>query len=252
MPTDSNQESLDMNKKTMTAVLLVALSASVSAEAAVITQWNFNSVVADGSTGTGVTTPSIGSGFASLVGGVTNPSFNSGVGSSDPAASDNSGWQTTTYASQGTGDKARGTQYQVSTLGYSNITLSYDLRHSNTSSRYEQVQYTLDGTHFSDIGGLYDGNAGDTWFNGRTIDLSSVAGVADNANFGFRVVAAFAPSTGTYLASDSTKTYATSGTWRFDMVSVSGAVAAAVPVPGSVWLFGSALLGFLGLSRRKA
>jgi hypothetical protein len=27
---------------------------------------------------------------------------------------------------------------------------------------------------------------------------------------------------------------------------------AAVPVPGAVWLFGSALLGFLGVSRRKA
>lgn len=40
-----------------------------------ITEWNFNA---------SNTTPSTGSGTASLVGGVTSPPFNSGSGSSDP------------------------------------------------------------------------------------------------------------------------------------------------------------------------
>ncbi|MBD9361311.1 PEP-CTERM sorting domain-containing protein [Methylomonas fluvii] len=241
-----------MNKKMMMASALVALSVSAGAEAAVITQWNFNSNPADAATGTGTGAPSIGSGSASLVGGTT-ATFASGDasgGSSDPAIGDDSGWNTTSYAAQGAGNKTRGTRYLVSTVGFNNIQVSYDLRHSNTSSKYEQVQYTTDGSTWTDFA-LFSGATGDTWFNGRSVDLSSIAGVANNANFGFRVLAAFAPSTSAYAASSPTGTYGSTGTWRFDMVTVSGAAVAAVPVPGAVWLFGSGLLGFLGV-RRKA
>ncbi|WP_157197897.1 MULTISPECIES: PEP-CTERM sorting domain-containing protein [Methylomonas] len=232
--------------------VLGALSVGPSAEAAVMTQWNFNSDPADAATGTGVTTPAVGIGGATLL-GVTG-SFSSGDasgGSSDPSSGDDSGWQTTGYAAQSVGNKTRGTQYLVSTLGFENITVSYDLRHSNTSSRYEQVQYTLDGSIWNDVA-QFDGNAGDTWFNGRSVDFSAIAGVADNPLFGVRIVAAFAPGGTGYLASDATKTYGAAGTWRFDMVTVSGSEIAAVPVPGAVWLFGSALIGLLGGARRKA
>lgn len=232
--------------------VLGALSAGPGAEAAVITQWNFNSNPADAATGTGLTTPAIGVGSATLL-GVTG-SFSSGDasgGSSDPASGDDSGWQTTGYAAQSAGNKARGTQYLVSTLGFENITISYDLRHSNTSSRYEQVQYTLDGSVWNDMV-QFDGNAGDTWFNGRSVDFSGIAGVADNAFFGVRIVAAFAPGGNSYLASDPTKSYGAAGTWRFDTVTVSGSALTAVPLPGSVWLFGSVVLGLVGGARRKA
>ncbi|MCQ8119862.1 PEP-CTERM sorting domain-containing protein [Methylomonas rosea] len=238
-----------MNKKMMMVAVLVALSVSAGAEAAVITQWNFNSNPADAATGTGSTSPSIGSGAASLLG--TTATFASGDasgGSSDPATGDDSGWNTSGYAAQGAGNKTRGTQYLVSTVGFDNIQISYDLRHSNTSSKYEQVQYTTDGSSWTDFS-LFSGATGDTWFNGRSVDLSSIAGVANNANFGFRVLAAFAPATSAYAASSPTGTYGTAGTWRFDMVTVSGTAVAAVPVPGAVWLFGSALLGFLGVRR---
>ncbi len=140
-------------------------------------------------------------------------------------------------------------QFNVSTLGFEDILVSYDLRHSNTSSRYEQFQYSLDGTNFVDFA-LFDGNAGDTWFNNRTIDLSSIAGADNNASFAFRVVAAFAPNTSAYAASSST--YAGTGTWRFDMVTASGAAVAAVPEPETYALL-VAGLGFVGFSaRRKA
>lgn len=243
-----------MNIRLSIAAIAVASLLSVGAEAAVITQWNFNSNPADANTATGITTPSIGGGTASLVGGVTG-GFNNGDangGSSDPAIGDDSGWQTTNYTAQSAGNKTRGAQYLVSTVGFSNISIGYDLRHSNTSSRYEQVQYTTDGSNWIDIGTPFSGNAGDTWFNGRSVDLSSIAAVANNANFGFRVLSAFAPSTNAYTASNSANTYANTGTWRFDMVTVSGNAVATVPVPGAVWLFGSALLGLVGKLRRKA
>ncbi len=235
---------------------LVAVLALGNAHAEVITQWSFNSATPDGATGTGSALPSVGAGSLALIGGVTNPSFNSGVGSSDPAASDNSGLQTTTYGAQGSGNKTRGIEVKASSVGFENVVFSYDLRHSNTSSRHELAQYSLDGVNFIDYA-VFDGSLGDTWFKARTIDLSSIAGADNNANLAFRVVATFAPGTSGYLASDATKTFAGSGTWRFDMVTVSGstlAVTPAVPEPSStVAAFaGLAAIGFMARRRRAA
>ena len=235
-------------------VLTVALLAATGANADTITQWNFNSVTPDSATGTGSIIASIGAGSLSALAGVTT-TFSSGSangGSTDTApTADDSGFQTTGYAAQGAGNKTRGVQFNVSTVGFEDILVSYDLRHSNTSSRYELFQYSLDGTNFVDFA-LFDGNAGDTWFNNRTVDLSPITGADNNASFAFRVVAAFAPGTSANAASTSTATYAGTGTWRFDMVTASGATVAAVPEPETYALL-VAGLGFVGFSaRRKA
>jgi hypothetical protein len=238
-----------MIRKTALALLLVATG--VSAHANTITQWNFNSVAADASTATGSNAASTGTGSATVIGGVSS-AFGSGSangGSSDPVAVDDTGWQTTGYATQGTGNNSHGVQFNVSTVGFENIVISYDLRHSNTSSRYEQVQYSLDGNTFIDIA-QFSGNAGDTWFNGRTVDLSNVAGADNNANFAFRVVATFAPATSAYAASNPANTYATTGTWRFDMATVSGTAVTAVPEPKNYAMF-LAGLGLMGLIARR-
>ena len=238
-----------------TAVLALALAAGTTfalpTQALTITQWNFNSISPDNSTGTGSLTPSTGTGTA-LALGVT-ATFSSGASnnsSSDPVTVDDSGWQTTGYASQGTGNKTRGVEFKVSTLGMQDIVISYDLRHSNTSSRYEQVQYTLDGTNFIDIAS-FDGNAGDTWFNARTVDLSAISGADNNANFGFRVVASFAPGSSSYAASSTS--YAGSGTWRFDMATVSGVAVTPVPEPQTyaLMLAGLVAVGFVARRRRQ-
>ena len=218
-----------------------------NAHADIITQWNFNSTTPDANTATGTTAPNIGSGTAILFGGTT-ASFASGDasgGSSDPATGDDSGWNVTTFAAQGVGNLSRGVQFSVSTAGQQNITINYDLRHSNSASRFEQFQYSIDGTNFINSA-LFDGNIGDTWFNNRTVDLSSIAGVNNNANFSFRVVAAFDTS-GAYAPSNSTAAYATTGTWRFDMVTVNGVTA--VPEPSSIALL--SLVGIGGFALRR-
>jgi hypothetical protein len=236
----------------MIRLALVGIAALVSlgsARAGFITQWNFN-----GPSAAAVTlTPSIGTGSISLVGGVTSPGFNNGVGSSDPVLTSppNYAYQTTTYAAQGAGTGTRGIQVNVSTVGFTGISIGYDLRHSNTSSRYEQFQYSTDGTTFVDFGSPFDGNAGDTWFNGRTVDLSGVAGVENNANFAYRVVAVFAPSTSSYAPSNPTSTYAATGTWRFDMVSVSGTPVSVVPAPASAVLLLAAVPALAAFRRRR-
>lgn len=235
-----------MRKSMPGLALAIATTLAVPAQADIVSLWDFNSIVADATTSTGSILPALGGGTAATLEGVT-ASFSAGAGSSDPAgSSDDSGWNTATYASQGTGDKTRGVQFNVSTVGLEDIVIGYDLRHSNTSSRYELVQYSLDGIGFTDIA-TFEGNAGDTWFNGRSVDLSGIAGVNDNASFAFRVVATFAPGTGAYAASNDGSSYSTSGTWRFDMVTVS---AAPVPEPETYALM-LAGLGLVGLVIRR-
>jgi len=218
-----------------------------NASAVVVTQWNFNSSTPDASNSTGTTTPSLGSGIASLVGGVSS-GFASGTGSSDPDSADDTAWSTAAYSPQGTEDKARGVEFRVSTLGFDSLTINYDLRHSNTSSRYEQFQYSLDGTNFIDFA-LFEGNTGDTWFNNRTVDLTGLSGANNNANFAFRIVSTFEPGGSVYVASNDASNYGTSGTWRFDMVTVN-----AVPVPEAktfaMMLAGLGLVGWRMHRRR--
>ena len=228
------------------AIAFTLLVASAAAQSQTLTKWNFNSVPPDASTATGSLLPSTGSGTATLVG--TTGSFASGVGSTDPAATDNTGRGTTDYATQGTGDRTRGVQFNVSTVGFNLIAVSWDQRLSNTAARSAQFQYSLNGTNFTDFGAVFSGSPGDAWYNNRSVDLSGVAGVGNNANFAFRVVAAFEPLTSAYAAATTTSTYSTAGTWRFDQVSVT-----AVPEPGTyaMMLAGLAMIGFMAARRSR-
>lgn len=235
--------------KTLFAALAVAALTLPAHASDVLTQWNFNSPIPDGNTGTGTLLPSTGAGSAALVGGVT-ASFASGAasgGSSDPAPTDNSAWNTTTYAAQGSGSGDRGVQFAVSTLGFMDVVVSWDQRHSNTAAAHAQFQYSLDGLSFLDFGAPFFATTGDAWFNGRSVDLSGVAGVADNDSFAFRVVAVFAPGTSTYVASNPGSNYGTGGTLRFDMVTVS---AMPIPEPGTYAMLLAGLLA-IGLYTRR-
>ncbi|MFV9503855.1 MAG: ExeM/NucH family extracellular endonuclease [Oscillochloridaceae bacterium umkhey_bin13] len=202
-----------------------------------LTQWNFNSPTPDNNPATGTTNPSTGSGTASLLGGTT-ATFASGAangGSTDPAGTtDNSGWNVTTFAAQGTGDRSRGVQFAVDTTGRQDLVIRWDQRYSNTAPRHAQLQYSTDGTNFIDFGSPFEGTAGDTWFNNRSVNLSSIPGVNNNPNFAFRIVAAFAPGTNAYTAANTGSNYATTGTWRFDMVTITSAPFSGAAVAPSI------------------
>lgn len=252
-----------MKMKSALIVSLLALATATS-PAAIIVQWNFNSNPPDIDTATGITTPSVGAGTITTIGGVTNPGFNNGAGSSDPAASDNSGFQTETYAAQSTESGQRGIEVDVGTGGFSSpaitgLQIDFDLRTSNTSSAWWRLDYTTDGGTNWTLGTATkvnnpsaSGSNGDRWHNGQTVTITDPAAL-DNTDFGFRVVSVFSPVAFTQVngnisygadtayevarnpGTGTTSAYA-GGTWRFDMITVT-----AIPEPSS------ALLGGLGL-----
>lgn len=227
-----------------------ATSLSVSAQVAL---WNFNSPTPDANTGTGTTNPVFGTGTLSVIGGVAAPTFSSGDangGSSDLSTGDDSGLQTTGYPAQGAADLSAGVQFNISTVGFSVSSFTFDLRTSNTSSRFFTVTYSLDGTNFIPSGTVFSSPAGDTWNNLSTVDFSGIAGASDNPNFAVRIVSTFAPATSTYVAaSNGTPATYAGGTYRFDMVTLNGS---SIPEPSTVILGLVGLGGLMALRRRRS
>lgn len=233
--------------RTVLATLVLAGLASVSS-ADIIGQFNFNSVVPDAATATGSLLPNVGTGSVALLGGTT-ATFASGDatgGSTDPVTGDDSGYNLTAWAAQGTGSGDRGLRVNISTVGFTSVlSLTWDQRFSNTSSRFVRVDYTLDGSTFvNGLATIENTGGGDFWLNNNSVDLSGIAGAANNANFGVRFVSVFGPAGG-YVTSSPTGNYATTGTWRFDMVTVNGLV----PSPGAAGMLGLAALA--GTRRRR-
>ena len=226
------------------------------AQAQIFVEWNFNSLVGDATTGTGSTVANIGSGTIANIGGTTNTFAAGGTGttapgnSSDPNNTDDSGYNTTGYPTQGNNSGTAGVAFGTSTAqggGYQDILVEFDLRTSNTASKWFRFEYTLDGTAFTSAGltsAVFSSVGGDSWNQNITFDLTSITAANNNANFGFRVVSIFAPLGGTYSAANATSTYATTGTVRFDMVQVSGQP---VPEPTTIGALG---LGLVAVARR--
>jgi len=210
----------------------------------IIAQWNFNSVASDTNVGTGVTSPSLGSGTATLIGGTTATFATGSTG--DLAGSDNSGWNTTSYPAATANNKTAGIQFNVSTVGKQNIIVSWDERVSNTGSKYVRLQYTTNGTTFIDFPTATAINAA-TVFESKTNNFSGFPGVNYNSTFAFRIVAEFESSAANTSNSNyvgAAGTYGPSGTVRFDMVTVIGTtIPASNPPPAAATLSDPALSG---------
>ena len=239
-----------------------------NAHADIITQWNFNSSNTVASTGTGT---------ASLVGGVT-ATFASGdasSGSSDPLLGGDQAWNLSGAWNPTGSNLSQGARFDVSTVGFQDVTINWDLRQSNSSSRFSAFEFSANGGNSwttltnpslitignasgtpADIGGqvtaggLMTRNTGDRWLNNNSVNLSSFAAVNNNANFSFRVVAAFDPASNTFVRTDTgASPIVNSGTWRFDMVTVSGVTA--VPEPSSIALLSLVGIGSFALRRLR-
>jgi hypothetical protein len=205
------------------AVYLISISAL---HAAVISQWNFNSVIPDTDVNTGTNAPSFGNGTATLIGGTT-ASYVTGDTALDPARLvDNSSWSTKKYPGANSNNLSAGVRFDVDTSAYENISVSWSQQNSASASRYSRLQCTADGINF-DAGtslAIVKGSV----FTNLSVNLGSVPGARNNPRFGFRFVTEFESSatgsgTNAYVATG-TNNYSTAGTIRYDMVTVSGTI----------------------------
>jgi len=141
--------------------------------------------------------------------------------------------QTTDYPAQGQDSGLAGIVVSVPTTGYGNIKVKFDVRWSNTASKFLAVEYTTDGGVNWTRARVLEARRGDRW-HGDTdanggygalveLDLSGDSAVNNNAQFAFRVVTIFDPNSGTqYTAAQPGSNYSTRGTLRYDLIEIQG------------------------------
>jgi hypothetical protein len=224
-------------KKLASGALLAAFAFVAPSHAQTIAQWTFETSVPATA---GPFSPEVGSGSAtgSHAGAAT---FSSPAGNGSSHSFSANTWATGDYY-----------QFQVSTVGFSNIGISYDQTSSNTGPKFWDLQYSTDGVSFTTFVSQYTvlANAApnNTWSAGTphpefgfSDDLSSVAALNNAANVYFRIT----EDSGTTSANGGT--LAPAGTDRVDNFTVYVA-----PEPQSLFVLGGfGILVWNFLRRRK-
>jgi len=144
----------------------------------------------------------------------------------DLTPGNNTAWGTQEYPSATVSNKQTGVQFNVSTLGAKNIKVSFDLRATTTASKYLRLQYTTNGTDFIDYP-TSQSNAVPSTYTGYAYDLTGFPGVANNPNFGIRMVTEFENTANYGNTNDATYVgvtagYASTGTISYDLVLITG------------------------------
>ena len=206
----------------------------------VLTQFNFNTL--DNNASTGTLSSSTGTGTLTTVGGATT-FFGFGTGSSDPETGANdSALGVGGFPAQGVGSGTIGLEGVVSTAGFDSVVLQFDQKNQPSSNKFYDVQVrTAPAGPFVTVA-TYDIAAADIWENSKMFDLASaLPAAANNPSFAFRIVAVFQPSTTQYVASEAG--YNGNIPTLFDMITIVGTV---VPEPSAAWLsLGAMALVFL-------
>jgi hypothetical protein len=229
-----------MKKNLLPAIAILAVASCAQVHADTIADWTFETTQPATS---GPFSPEVGTGAASgsHASGAAVYSTPAGNGSTHSFSSNN--WAANDYY-----------QFQVSTLNFDNITLSYDQNGSNTGPVNFELAYSTDGTNFTDFSTYKVPTNGTTaliWSAGTpvpastlTFDLSSIDDLANDASVTFRII-------DTSATAINGSAVGTAGTDRVDNVIVSG-TAEAAPEPSSWALTGLAVGTFAFLRRRMA
>ncbi len=225
-----------MNKTILLTSITLAIGFSAQAQST-LADWTFQTSVPASA---GPFSPEIGSGSASgSHAGAAVYSSPAGNGSSHSFSANT--WAVGDYY-----------QIQVSTAGYDGITLSYDQTSSSTGPSTFQLQYSLDGSTFTQIGSDYtvlanaapnpvwNATTGSSIYT-FTPDLSAILALDNASTVYFR----FADDSTT---AENGNAVATAGTDRMDNIIVDGT--AIVPEPSTLALFGIGSTVCLGFLRR--
>jgi PEP-CTERM motif len=219
-----------------TKILVIAAGCAGTVDAETIAEWTFEDSYSyiqanpgPGTTLTGIS-PEVGTGAASGLhtSSATTWSAPAGNGSSHSLSAKN--WSEGDYY-----------QFETSTAGFDNITVSYDQTSSSTGPGSFSLQYSTDGENFTSFQayGVQQGSWNTTSSNSACsylFDLSPVADLNNAPNVYFRLVnaAGTTPSGGSI---------STAGSDRIDNFTIG---VAAVPEPHGLFILGG--LGLLGMS----
>lgn len=207
--------------KKLYTLLFVAFALTMNAQT-VITQWNF-----DAADPAAAKSPTTGTGTFSIIGGVEDALTSGAMPAGNPSTGKSYSIKTFPLATTASG--TAGYEFAVSTLGSPDpINVSFDPRGSNTASRFQQYEYSVDGTTW-----IVYGNNGGALTNAFTatpmVTLTLPTGAGNKANFKFRIVSIFDPAGTDYSAvgyaiTPTPSNYGAGGTWRIDNVTFSTGV----------------------------
>jgi hypothetical protein len=208
--------------------VLVCLAASQAARADELAVWNFNDSNLNVDHGGGTLTTTINAANVSFAAGTTN----------NARQGDIAGQALSLQGGTGTANNGRNITFNVSTLGFSNIVVSFATQGTSTGFNSNQFQYSLDGISFIDFGSPF---VPATAFGSVPLvfSLVAIAGLNDNPNAAFRIVFNGATSS--------------TGNNRIDNIVVEGTgiESETIPEPTSVMLLLSGLGGVYKFRRRN-
>jgi hypothetical protein len=206
-------------------LLLVAVSAP-AALADELAVWSFNDSNLNVDHGSGTLSSNIN---------VVNLLFAAGT-TNNARLGDSAGQSLSIQGGTGTANNGRHITFNVSTLGFSNIVVSFATQGTSTGFNSNQFQYSLDGVTFINLGMPYT-PASAFGSVPLVFSLASIAGLNDNPNAAFRIVFNGATSS--------------TGTNRIDNFVVEGTAVTNVPEPTTAILLLSGLSGVYGLRKRR-
>jgi hypothetical protein len=208
--------------------VLLFLATAQAALADELAVWNFNDSNLTVDHGNGTLTSNLIAANILFAAGTTN----------NARQGDVAGQALSLQGGTGTANNGRNLTFNVSTLGFSNIIVSFATQGTSTGFNSNQFQYSLDGLNFIDFGPPY---VPLTAFGSAPVvfTLSSIFGLNNNPDAAFRIVFNGATSS--------------TGTNRVDNFTVEGtpSTTSEVPEPMSAVLLLSGLGGLYKLKRRR-
>jgi len=208
------------------ALPLLLLMLPMPAQADEIAAWNFNNSDLIISHGAGTLTTNFN---------LTNVLFSFGGTGVNARLGDTAGQSLTLQGGTSLANNGRNLTFSVSTVGFTNVVVSFAAQATSTGFNNNQFQYSSDGgATFTTFGAFGPGIS----FSTLSFDLSAITALNNNPNVVFRIIFDGASSS--------------TGNNRLDNIVVDGTASMTpVPEPATIALLGTGLATLAGKIRRR-